>query len=141
LTSILCERFQFDDERSLIVAASTHSPEEKIILEAFKQIRSKNERARLLVAPRHPERFSEVASLLESSGFSWSRRSTEPSANDPVSDIVLLDSIGELRAVYPLAKLVFMGGSLTHTGGHNILEPAAAGICTVTGGHTFNFKA
>ncbi|HKC66251.1 MAG TPA: hypothetical protein VKB86_21580, partial [Pyrinomonadaceae bacterium] len=79
--------------------------------------------------------------LLESSGFSWSRRSAAPSANDPLSDIILLDSIGELRAVYPLAKLVFMGGSLAPTGGHNILEPAAAGVCTVTGAHTFNFKA
>ncbi|PYS50493.1 MAG: 3-deoxy-D-manno-octulosonic acid transferase, partial [Acidobacteria bacterium] len=141
LTSTLRERFQFDDERPLIIAASTHSPEEKIILEAFKQIRSRNERARLLVAPRHPERFDEVASLLESSGFSWSRRSAEPSANDPVCDILLLDSIGELRAVYPLANLVFMGGSLAPVGGHNILEPAAASVCTITGPHTFNFKA
>lgn len=141
LTSHLRERFQFGDERPLIVAASTHSPEEKIILEAFKQIRSKNERARLLVAPRHPERFNEVASLLDSYGFTWSRRSAEPSADDSASDIILLDSIGELRAVYTLAELVFMGGSLAPTGGHNILEPAAAGVCTVTGAHTFNFKA
>ena len=143
LTSILREHFQFDDKRSLIVAASTHSPEEKIILEAFKQLRSThgNENVRLLLAPRHPERFSEVASLLESSGFTWSRRSAESSTNDFSSDIILLDSIGELRAVYPLAKLVFMGGSIAPTGGHNILEPAAAGVCTVTGAHTFNFKA
>nr|MBA2731664.1 hypothetical protein [Acidobacteriota bacterium] len=54
---------------------------------------------------------------------------------------VLLDSIGELRAVYPLAGIVFVGGSLTPTGGHNILEPAAVGACTVTGAHTFNFTA
>src|SRR2546421_3095934 len=91
LTSNLREHFQFDDERSLIVAASTHSPEEKIILEAFKQLRSTpgNEKVRLLLAPRHPERFSEVASLLESSGFTWSRRSAESSTNDFSSDIIL----------------------------------------------------
>jgi 3-deoxy-D-manno-octulosonic-acid transferase len=143
LTSTLRGRFKFNDERPLIVAASTHQPEEKIILEAFKQIRSTqgNEKVRLLLAPRHPERFNEVASLLESSGFNWSRRSAEASASDPACDIILLDSIGELRAVYPLASLVFMGGSLAPTGGHNILEPAAARVCTVTGAHTFNFKA
>ena len=141
LTSILRERFQFDDERPLIVAASTHPPEEKILLEAFKQIRSTRGKVRLLLAPRHPERFGEISQLLESCGFSWSKRSADSSASDSASDIILLDSIGELRAIYPLAKLVFMGGSLAPTGGHNILEPAAARVCTVTGAHTFNFKA
>jgi 3-deoxy-D-manno-octulosonic-acid transferase len=143
LTAQMRERFHFSDERPLIVAASTHSNEERIILEAFKQLRSTpgNNHQRLLIAPRHPERFAEVASLLESSGFLWSRRSDAPDERDSRCDVLLLDSIGELRAVYPLASIVFMGGSLTPTGGHNILEPAAAGACTVTGAHTFNFKA
>ncbi len=143
LTNDLRERFHFNDGCRLIVAASTHPPEERIILETFKQIRSTpgNERVRLLVAPRHPERFSEVAALLESSGFVWSRRSDAQSEHDSTCVVVLLDSIGELRAVYPLAGIVFVGGSLTPTGGHNILEPAAVGACTVTGAHTFNFTA
>jgi 3-deoxy-D-manno-octulosonic-acid transferase len=143
LTAEMRERFHFGDERPLIVAASTHSNEERIILEAFKQLRNEpsNNHARLLIAPRHPERFAEVASLLESSGLPWSRRSDASGEHDSRSDLLLLDSIGELRAVYPLASIVFIGGSLTPTGGHNILEPAAAGACTVTGAHTFNFKA
>jgi 3-deoxy-D-manno-octulosonic-acid transferase len=143
LTADIRQRFHLGDERPLIVAASTHSNEERIILDAFKQLRNEpsNNHARLLIAPRHPERFAEVASLLESSGLLWSRRSDAPIKRDSSCDLLLLDSIGELRAVYPLASIVFIGGSLTPTGGHNILEPAAAGACTVTGAHTFNFKA
>jgi 3-deoxy-D-manno-octulosonic-acid transferase len=143
LTVELRERFHFNDERHLIVAASTHSPEERIILEAFKRLRSTqgNGKVRLLIAPRHPERFPEVASLLESSGMAWSRRSDARSENDSASDVILLDSIGELRAVYTLASIVFVGGSLAQKGGHNVLEPAAVGACTVTGAHTFNFAA
>ncbi len=143
LTEELRERFHFNDERPLFVAASTHSPEERIILEAFSQLRSTpgHEQVRLLIAPRHPERFAEVAQLLESLGFVWARRSEARRESDSASDAILLDSIGELRAVYPLASIVFVGGSLAQTGGHNILEPAAVGACTVTGAHTFNFTA
>jgi 3-deoxy-D-manno-octulosonic-acid transferase len=143
LTAEMRERFHFSDHRPLIIAASTHSNEERIILAAFEQLRSMpgNDQVRLLLAPRHPERFAEVASLLESSGLSWSRRSDAPDERDSRCDVLLLDSIGELRAVYPLAAIVFIGGSLIPAGGHNILEPAAAGACTVTGAHTFNFKA
>jgi 3-deoxy-D-manno-octulosonic-acid transferase len=143
LTESLSERFHFNDGRPLIVAASTHAPEERIILEAFNQLRSApgNEQVRLLIAPRHPERFPEVASLLKSSGLAWACRSEKSKESDSSCQAVLLDSIGELRAVYPLAHIVFVGGSLTPTGGHNILEPAAAGACTVTGAHTFNFTA
>jgi 3-deoxy-D-manno-octulosonic-acid transferase len=73
--------------------------------------------------------------------MTWTRRSVAASTDDSTSDLILLDSIGELRAVYPLASIVFVGGSISPTGGHNILEPAAVGACTVTGAHTFNFKA
>ena len=143
LTGELRERFSFRDERPLIIAASTHSPEERIIIEAFKQLRSlpSYAQARLLIAPRHPERFAEVAQLLESSGLVWTRRSEAPSKRDSLCDALLLDSIGELRSVYPLAHVVFVGGSLAPTGGHNILEPAAVGACAITGAHTFNFTA
>jgi 3-deoxy-D-manno-octulosonic-acid transferase len=143
LTEALRERFHFNDARPLFVAASTHSPEERIIIEAFTQLRATpgQERVRLLIAPRHPERFPEVAQLLESSGFVWARRSDARSERDSACDAILLDSIGELRAVYPLAEIVFVGGSLAQTGGHNILEPAMVGACTLTGAHTFNFTA
>ncbi|HJR09708.1 MAG TPA: 3-deoxy-D-manno-octulosonic acid transferase [Pyrinomonadaceae bacterium] len=144
ITSELRERFSFDDERPLIVAASTHEPEEAITLDAFKQTRAaldRNKRPRLLIAPRHPERFNEVAALLDASGLAWARRSRSPKADDATCDVVLLDSIGELRGVYPLAALVFVGGSIARTGGHNVLEPAAAARCIITGAHTFNFSS
>ena len=147
VTSELRERFAFDDaRRPLIVAASTHAPEEAIMLEAFRQtcaaLDGDNRRPRLLIAPRHPERFGEVAALIERSGLAWTRRSSPPHAElDRACEVVLLDSIGELRGVYPLAALVFVGGSIAPTGGHNVLEPAAAARCIVTGAHTFNFSS
>jgi 3-deoxy-D-manno-octulosonic-acid transferase len=143
LTVELRERFRLNGERPLIVAASTHATEERVVIDAFKTLRTAFSSAepRLLIAPRHPERFGEVASLLNSSGFKWARRSSAASAVDPACDIILLDTIGELRAVYPLATLVFVGGSIAPVGGHNVLEPAAAGACIITGPHTGNFKA
>lgn len=143
LTAKLRERFSLSDERPLIVAASTHAPEERVVIDAFRRLRdaSSSRQPRLLIAPRHPERFAEVASLLDSSGFKWSRRSSDDSHADSACDIILLDSIGELRAVYPLAVLVFVGGSIAPVGGHNVLEPAAVGACIITGPHTSNFSA
>jgi 3-deoxy-D-manno-octulosonic-acid transferase len=143
LTAKLRERFQLDDERPLIVAASTHAPEERIVIEAFKKLRAAflPSQPRLLIAPRHPERFAEVAALLDSSGFKWKRRSSPADALDAACDIILLDTIGELRAVYALAALVFVGGSIAPVGGHNVLEPAAAGTCIITGPQTANFSA
>ncbi len=143
LTDELRERFHLRDGRPLIVAASTHAPEERIVIEAFGKLRngSGGLKARLLLAPRHPERFAEAARLLQSSGLSWARRSHAPDARDAMCDAILLDTIGELRAVYPLANIVFVGGSIAPAGGHNILEPAVAGACIITGAHTSNFAA
>ncbi|MDT5269429.1 MAG: 3-deoxy-D-manno-octulosonic-acid transferase, partial [Acidobacteriota bacterium] len=98
-------------------------------------------RTRLLVAPRHPERFGEVAALLEASGLRWAQRSDGTRASDADCDVILLDSIGELRAVYTHAEVVFDGGSIAPVGGHNVLEPALAARAVVTGAHTSNFKA
>ncbi len=131
----------------LIVAASTHDPEEKMLLEAFSAIKNspenspKNSNVRLMIAPRHPERFSEVAELVSSNGFTSIRRSAEPGIADELADVILLDSIGELRAVFPLADIVFVGGSLIPHGGQNILEPAAAHKAIITGPYTTNFAA
>lgn len=143
----LKERFRLDDEqnaRPLIVAASTHHTEEQIMLAAFSSLLddsplTPNTRPRLIIAPRHPERFAEVASLIQKHTTSYSRRSAAPSSNDATSDIILLDSIGELAQVYHHAAIVFVGGSIAPHGGHNILEPAAAGACVITGAHTANF--
>jgi 3-deoxy-D-manno-octulosonic-acid transferase len=142
LTDELRARFALDDSRPLIVAASTHAPEERIVLEAFAQLRNSHQdaaRLRLLIAPRHPERFAEVASLLDSANLTWVRRSDAPTDADARCDAILLDTVGELRAIYPLAEVVFVGGSIAPTGGHNVLEPAHAARPVITGPHTFNF--
>ncbi len=139
----LRDRFGFNRERPLIVAASTHAPEEQAVLDALKRIRqSENgKHARLLIAPRHPQRFDEVAKQIEESGLSWARRSANSAPADANCDVILLDSIGELRQVFAFADIAFVGGSIASKGGHNILEPAAAGVCIITGAHTDNFTA
>ena len=94
-----------------------------------------------MIAPRHPERFNEVAALIKDTAFTWVRRSESPSERDKTAEVILLDSIGELRAACPLAEIVFVGGSLIPHGGQSIFEPAAAGKAIVTGPHTMNFDA
>ena len=92
---------------------------------------------RLILAPRKPERFDGVAQKLASSGLRWTRRSK---LNDAAADVLLLDSIGELSGVFPLAQVVFMGGTLAEKGGHNILEPALFGKPVIAGPHLENFR-
>lgn len=142
LTMEFRERFALGGDSSLILAASTHAPEEVIILNSFRQTISRSvSKPRLIIAPRHPERFTEVADLLKASGLRWSRRTSRAVASDGQVDVVLLDSIGELKSIYPLAAIVFVGGSIAKTGGHNILEPAALGASVITGPHTHNFQS
>ncbi len=143
LTEIFRRRFAVSADAPLIVAASTHAPEERRILEAFKQIwKSEPEKLpRLLIAPRHPERFAEVAGQIGKTGYNWVRRSEKESEQDAAAEIILLDSIGELRAIYPLAEIVFVGGSLIPHGGQSVLEPAVCGKAIVTGFYTTNFAA
>lgn len=137
-TDEIRQRFGLNSNMPLILAASTHAPEERVLLESFRHL---NWGARLMLAPRHPERFQEVASLIRDSGMSWARRTNAPDAADTTATVILLDTIGELPATYPLAALVFVGGSIVDRGGHNVLEPAAAGVPVVTGAHTHNFHA
>lgn len=149
-TGEIADRFGIDGKRPIIVAASTHEPEEKWILEAYCSIASDeaSPRPRLILVPRHPERFDSVANLLEKfrrddscewKEYNYVRRSGEKSETDKTADVILLDSIGELRSVYPLADIVFVGGSLIPHGGQSILEPAAAGKAIITGPYTHNF--
>jgi 3-deoxy-D-manno-octulosonic-acid transferase len=143
LTEEFRKRFDIRAEAPLIIAASTHSPEEKWLLEAFRTTWKSQEGnlPRLLIAPRHPERFAEVAALIRESGFDWVLRSEAPSGRDKTAEVILLDSIGELRAAFPLAEIVFVGGSLIPHGGQSILEPASCGKAMITGHHTKNFQA
>lgn len=143
LTENLRARFAISKDAPLVIAASTHAPEERWILEAFKTVykNSPENLPRLLIAPRHPERFAEVERLIKETGFDWAKRSEDESMRDKSAEIILLDSIGELRAAYPLAEIVFVGGSLIKHGGQSILEPAISGRAIVTGFHTTNFEA
>lgn len=128
----------------LIVAGSTTERdglnEETLVLKAFAALRQRAglENVRLLMAPRHPERFAAVAELLASTNWKFARRSDAQA--DPAADVILLDSIGELAALYQFAKIVFVGGSLVAKGGHNILEPALYGKPIVVGPHMENFR-
>jgi len=139
LVADLRDRYNITEATQLLLAASTHAPEESVVLEGL--TRANRSDLRLLIAPRHPERFDDVASLLDQSGLHWSRRSSTRRASDKFCDAILLDTIGELSAIYSLATIVFVGGSISATGGHNILEPAAAGAAIITGPHMQNFAA
>ena len=142
LTTEFRERFKLTEDAPLILAASTHEPEEVIILNSLRQVISRSElKPRLMIAPRHPERFTEIVDLLKASGLRWARRTVAPDASDGQADVILLDSIGELHSVYSLASIVFVGGSIARTGGHNILEPAAVGVAVIVGFHTYNFQS
>jgi 3-deoxy-D-manno-octulosonic-acid transferase len=134
----LSQRFALSANVPLILAASTHDPEEKILLESLELVRRAGP-VRLMIAPRHPQRFEEVASLIKSKGFSWARRSSASSTADSSVDVILLDSIGELPSMYRFASVCFVGGSIVDKGGHNVLEPASVGTCIVTGAYTHNF--
>lgn len=135
----LCDRFAISLEKPLIIAASTHHPEERWIVESLDRLLGNS--CRLMIAPRHPERFDIVETLLKGFPYSYVRRSSAPSEADKAGDIILLDSIGELAAAYELAEIVFVGGSLISHGGQSVIEPAIHGKAIVTGPYTDNFDA
>lgn len=124
----------------LIVAGSICEGEEDIVLTAFARLRATHPDVRLLIAPRHPERFDVVARLLESAGLRFVRRSQTADIPAATAQVLLLDSVGELAALYRFAALVFVGGSLITKGGHNILEPALYAKPIVVGPHMHNFR-
>jgi 3-deoxy-D-manno-octulosonic-acid transferase len=139
--------------RPILVAGSTLEGEDEAVLEAFRRLGG-GRRALLILVPRHPERWNSVDDLLSHSGQRHLRRShldtshldtshldtshLDPGPLDPV-DVLLLDSLGELAALYALATAVFIGGSLVPKGGHNPIEPALFGIPTAVGPSQFNF--
>ncbi len=140
----LAEKLQLEAPTPLIVAGSTTSGEEEILLAAYQKITKEPSLAntRFLIAPRRPERFDEVADLLANNKLEFTRRSDLSSDNDnfnKVEKIILLDSIGELAAIYRYGQVIFVGGSLVPYGGHNILEPALYHRAIVIGPYMNNF--
>lgn len=128
---------------TVIVAGSTVEGEEELVLSAFRAILKRFPQTVLVLAPRHRERFEDVARRLEKLTFRFARRSQAASRAtdfDPRGAVLLLDTLGELAAVYRYATVAFVGGSLVARGGHNILEPAFFARPIVTGPHTENFR-
>jgi 3-deoxy-D-manno-octulosonic-acid transferase len=130
----------------ILIAASTMAGEEPIVLEAWSKVRAQYPKALLILAPRHPTRFDEVAQILGGSNRCYTRRtqlsSKEPEVLDQIAapEVLLLDSVGELAGLLELADVVFMGGSLVPTGGHNILEAAYWAKPVVFGPCMENFR-
>jgi len=123
----------------VVVCGSTVEGEEPLLLKAFENLLVPHPKAVMILAPRHPERFPAVAALLEQMSIRFRRRSVWN--GEPLTGgVLLLDTMGELAALYALADVAFVGGSLVPRGGHNIIEPAQHGAAIVVGNHTENFR-
>ena len=126
-------------KRLLICGASTHPTEERLILDAFVKLKHKEPKARLVLVPRHPERFKEVSKLVEQVAqeehYTWHNYSESEAFN---SDIVVVDVLGELVNIYAIADIVILGGAFAKIGGHNAAEAAQFGCKIISGEHYFN---
>jgi 3-deoxy-D-manno-octulosonic-acid transferase len=131
--------FQQSGAGPVIVCGSTVDEEEPLLLRAFENVLASYPRAVMMLAPRHPERFAAVAQILERLGIRFWRRSLW-SGDSIAGGVLLIDTIGELAALYSLADVAFVGGSLVPRGGHNIIEPAQHGVPIIVGSHTENFR-
>jgi 3-deoxy-D-manno-octulosonic-acid transferase len=116
-------------QRQVLLAASTHEGEEKILCNIFKKINKENPDLILMLVPRHPERFEKVARLIKTQQLNFIRFS-QINGSDPMTrpEVILIDRLGILKFLYPLAQIAFIGGSLVPVGGHNVWEAAAQGI-------------
>ena len=124
--------------RPLWAAASTHPGEEQLVIKAYLALRERGLKTRLMLAPRHPNRTPEITKLLHSHGLQYQKRSEHQPLADS-TDVLLIDTLGELSAFLGLADAAFIGGSLVPRGGHNPIEAAAWGCAVMTGPHVINF--
>lgn len=159
----------FADGDLVLVAGSTQAPEEEFVLDAYERLLPEFPQLRLVLVPRHKERFDEVSRLLQRRRVAFLRRSrlagtvnaphfrsarqpvtaerpapsmhpTQPQPNHATRPVVLVDTLGELSAVWGLADVAFVGGSLSGRGGQNMIEPAAYGAAVLFGPDTWNFQ-
>ena len=135
-------RSELGEHRPIWIAASTHKGEDEQILNAHKNVLEIYPDALLIIVPRHPERFDSVVQLCQSSGFTTTRRTNADIQSCAKSQVYVGDTMGEMLILIGAADICFMGGSLIgdKVGGHNVLEPAALGIPTISGPSYFNFK-
>jgi 3-deoxy-D-manno-octulosonic-acid transferase len=122
------------------VVGSSHRGEEEIVCAAFKTLKQRFPRLRMILAPRHPQRFAEVEKLLVDSGVSFEKKSSIGNEREFQHDVLFLDTIGDLERFYADADLAFVGGSLVDAGGHNLLEPARLRKPVLFGPYTSNVK-
>jgi len=127
----------------VVLAGSTGEPEEALAIAAFQQLRPRHPQLKLIIVPRHPERFDVVARLLADSGIAFARRSELDAAKGKGSSLpgaLLVDTVGELGAWWGTADIAYVGGSLNRRGGQNMIEPAAYGAAVCFGPNTRNFR-
>lgn len=138
-----------DEQHVVFLTGSTQEPEEQYALNLLERLAPTHPELKLILVPRHPQRFDEVAALLDASGVSWLRRSqlasnaSDHGAHQPAApcwQALLVDTIGELGAWWGTASIGFVGGSFGSRGGQNMLEPAAYGVATCFGPNTWNFR-
>ena len=139
IVASLRSTFQQAGVGPVIVCGSTVEEEEGPLLLAFQNVLASHPRAIMILAPRHPERFAEVAQLLEHMGIRFWRRSLW-GGDSVAGGVFLVDTVGELASLYELGDVAFVGGSLVPRGGHNIIEPAQHGVPVIVGNHTENFR-
>jgi 3-deoxy-D-manno-octulosonic-acid transferase len=132
-------RLRYLGPRPVWVAGSTHAGEEEQLLDAHAALLAEFADALLVLVPRHPQRFDSVSSLLTQRGIRFDRRSLADAVR-PEAQVLLVDTVGELAALYAAADVAFVGGSLVPVGGHNLLEPAALGVPVITGPYNANSK-
>lgn len=135
----VCGEIGLDAGRGYIVAGSTHSGEEEILIRVYERLRGRFKGLSLIVVPRHPERSREVLNIARAAGISSCLRSELPSRPE-TPDVVVVDTIGELMSLYAVAEVVFVGKSLAGHGGQNVIEPASLGKAVLFGPHMENFK-
>lgn len=142
VTKRLRDLFGIRPDDVVLVAGSTQAPEERGLIDIFGRLRTASGRLRLIVVPRQADRFDDVAQLLQQANVSSVRRSAMAHSEQSYADVILVDTIGELRAVWGLADIAFVGGSLDgRRGGQNMIEPAAYGAAVVFGDKVWNFRA
>ena len=140
-TEKLLELAGLHEQNLVLLAGSTMAGEEQLAINAFRELADDFPELRLVIVPRHPERFDDVARLLDQSALQWCRRTRLEAQSRPDVQVILVDTIGELGGWWGVADLAFVGGSISpERGGQNMIEPAAYGAAVCFGPHTYNFR-
>lgn len=140
-TTRLADLWGITQRDRVFLAGSTQEPEESLALDTYLQLAESHPELRLILVPRHPDRFETVAEMLDARGVPWQRRTElDSKPTDPLARILLVNVIGELGAWWGTAEIAYVGGSMGPRGGQNMIEPAAYGAAVSFGPNTRNFR-